>query len=164
MDTSEKIWGLKEADPKKFRKLKFSHDYCLTCGICSSSCPVSGIDGFDPRKLIRFVSLGLEQKVVESRWPWICTMCGRCAYQCPMDINIVDIARHVRSLRSRDKVPGILHKGVANALKTGNNLGVPSHYFGLKKKERGRMAPFFIQAVTRTSRIRCIPEASWNHR
>jgi len=27
----------------------FSQDVCMTCGICACSCPVSGVDGFDPR-------------------------------------------------------------------------------------------------------------------
>src|SRR4030042_4545862 len=120
---------LKTTDPNKFKKLKFSHEYCLTCGMCASSCPVSGIDGFDPRKLIRLVSLGFEQKIVESRWPWICTLCGKCEHVCPMEINIPGLVRHIRSLRDRDLVPGILHKGLAAALKTGNNLGLPTDDF-----------------------------------
>lgn len=123
------VTELKNIDPSKFRKLKFSHDYCLTCGLCSSSCPVSGIDGFDPRKLIRFAGFGLEQKLVESRWPWICTMCGKCEHVCPMEINIPGLVRHIRSLRERDLVPGILHKGLDAALKTGNNLGLPTEDF-----------------------------------
>jgi len=129
MQQTDKTIDLKNADPTKFRKLKFSHDYCLTCGLCSSSCPVSGIDGFDPRKLIRFAILGLEQKIVESRWPWICTLCGKCEHDCPMEINIPGLVRHIRSLRNRDLVPGILHKGIAAALNTGNNLGLPKEDF-----------------------------------
>ena len=103
----------------------FASQTCQACGRCSSVCPVAGIDGFDPRKMVRMFGFGLIQDLVGLRWPWICTMCGRCTCQCPMEIDFVKIVRHVRSLRHREKVPGILHKGVANALKTGNNLGVP---------------------------------------
>jgi heterodisulfide reductase subunit C len=102
-----------------------AYQACQTCARCSSVCPVAGIDGFDPRKMIRMFGMGMIQEIVDSRWPWICTMCGRCTCQCPMEIDFVEIVRHVRALRPREKVPGILHKGVANALKTGNNLGVP---------------------------------------
>jgi heterodisulfide reductase subunit C len=101
----------------------------VTCGLCASSCPVSGVDGFDPRKLIRMVALGLEQEMVESRWPWICTMCGKCENACPMEIAIADAVRKVRSLRDREKVPGILHKGLEAALETGNNLRLPTEDF-----------------------------------
>jgi heterodisulfide reductase subunit C len=113
----------------RFKSWPFSQDYCLTCGICSSSCPVSGIDGFDPRKIVRMIGLGLENKVVESRWPWICTMCGKCEHVCPMEIDIPDMVRSIRSLREREKVPGVLHKGVVAAMKTGNNLGLSKEDF-----------------------------------
>ena len=112
-----------------FNHNEFRQDYCLTCGMCSSSCPVSGVDGYDPRKVIRMVSLGFNKELIESRWPWICTMCGRCEIRCPMEINITDIIRNIRSLRDRENVPGVLHKGLEQALKTGNNLGISKDDF-----------------------------------
>jgi len=115
------------ADPvfEELTNIRSIHRTCQTCGRCSGVCPVAGIDGFDPRKMIRMLGMGMLAEIIDSRWPWICTMCGRCTSQCPMNIDFVEIIRQVRSLRPRDKVPGILHKGVVNALKTGNNLGVP---------------------------------------
>ena len=71
----------------------------------------------------------MQSELVESRWPWICTMCGKCEHVCPMGIHIPDLMRGIRSLRDRDKVPGILHKGLEAALKTGNNLGLPTEDF-----------------------------------
>ncbi len=113
------------SDPQVASSLALSQQTCLTCGLCTSSCPVSGVDGFDPRKVVRMLSLGQVEAVVESRWPWICTMCARCTRVCPMEIDIATLVRRLRWQRERDKVPGILHKGVVNALKSGNNLGVP---------------------------------------
>ena len=109
----------------RFREWPCHQDYCITCGICASACPVSGVDGFDPRKLVRMVGLGLEKAVVDDRWPWICTMCAKCEHVCPMDIDIPGLVRRIRGLRDRESVPGILHKGLAAALKTGNNLSIP---------------------------------------
>jgi heterodisulfide reductase subunit C len=129
MTKPDEIIDLAQIDHGIFRSYPFSQDYCVTCGICSSSCPVSGIDGFDPRKLVRMISLGLKDEVVDSRWPWICTMCGKCEHVCPMDIRIPDLVRAVRSMRARDKVPGILHKGLEAAIRTGNNLGLPKEDF-----------------------------------
>ena len=120
---------LNRLDHSRFKSWCYSQNICLTCGLCSSSCPVSGIDGFDPRKLIRMVALGLDKDVIESRWPWICTMCGKCEHVCPMQIDIADIVRGARGLRDREKVPGIIHKGVAEALRSGNNLGLPKEDF-----------------------------------
>jgi heterodisulfide reductase subunit C len=113
----------------RFDQWPYEHDMCLTCGLCASVCPASGIDGFDPRKIVRLTSLGQEELLVESRWPWICTMCAKCEVLCPMEIDIPNIMRRIRSLRARDNVPGILHKGVDAALRTGNNLGLPQEDF-----------------------------------
>ena len=107
----------------------FNQDVCLTCAICSSTCPVSGTDGYDPRKVVRLVSTGNAQAAADSRWPWICTMCGKCEAICPMGIDIADMTRALRAMREREKVPGILHKGLAAALETGNNLSLPREDF-----------------------------------
>lgn len=104
-------------------------DVCFTCGTCASGCPVTGVDGMDPRKAVRLAVLGLEQELIDSRFPWICTMCGRCEYACPQGVEIVKLLRKARGLRDRDKVPGPIHKGVEMCLKTGNNLGIPRDDF-----------------------------------
>lgn len=129
MMKTDKIVEVNHPDCSCFGSLPHTRDYCITCGICSSSCPVSGIDGFDPRKIVRMVSFGMREESVGSRWPWICTMCGKCENACPMDIDIPGIIRKIRSMRDRDHVPGILHKGLDTAIQTGNNLGLPQEDF-----------------------------------
>ena len=129
MTENQKSIDLTSLDHSRFRKWSFAQDECQTCGLCSSSCPVSGVDGFDPRSIIRMVALGREEEVVAARWPWICTMCAKCEHVCPMGIEIPNIMRSIRGLRDRDDVPGILHKGVDAALRTGNNLGLPKEDF-----------------------------------
>ncbi len=117
---------------KKNRKLAVDAkmaDLCFTCGTCAGGCPVTGIDGFDPRKAIRMAALGLDDELIASRWPWICTLCGRCENQCPMGINLMKTFRKARGLRDRDKVPGPIHKGTMMNLQRGNNLGIPRDDF-----------------------------------
>lgn len=129
MVDTKTVMNLNRASLDRFKPWEFSQDTCLACGLCASSCPVAGVDGFDPRKLVRMVSLGQADELIEARWPWICTMCAKCSHVCPMDIDIADMVRSIRSLRDREKVPGILQKGLATALKTGNNLGIPTEDF-----------------------------------
>jgi heterodisulfide reductase subunit C len=115
--------------PRSGARWPFSQDACMACSICACACPVSGVDGFDPRKIVRLTAMGLERELVESRWPWICTMCGKCENACPMEVRIADVVRRIRSLRARDRVPGILHKGLQAALEAGNNLRLPKDDF-----------------------------------
>ena len=114
---------------------KFDLNVCFTCGTCTNGCPITGnpdMQGWDTRKVIRMLAMGMLEEVVESKFPWLCTGCGRCAYVCPMGLDIVGIMAHMKHLRPRDHVPGILHKGVENVLKTGNNMGIPqADYFFL---------------------------------
>ena len=112
-------------------------DACLTCGTCASACPIAGVDGLDPRKVVRMAVLGMDQELVDSQWPWKCTMCGKCEVSCPASIQIVALMRKLRGLRDRDKVPGPIHKGVVMCLERGNNLGIPKDDFVFLCQELG---------------------------
>ena len=82
---------------------------CLTCGACSSGCPATGLDGMDPRKFLRIAALGLDDEILKSDWPWMCTQCQRCIYVCPMKIDIPQLVYNVRGTRQREERPkGIL--------------------------------------------------------
>ena len=129
MTKSKQLIDLNSLDHERFLDWPYLQNTCLTCGLCASVCPASGIDGFDPRKIIRMTALGQEESIMEARWPWICTMCAKCEVVCPMAIDIPNIIRGIRSLRPRGQVPGILHKGVDAAIRTGNNLGLPKEDF-----------------------------------
>ncbi len=82
---------------------------CLTCGACSSGCPATGLAGMDPRKFLRMCSLGMDEEVKESKWIWMCTMCQRCIYVCPMKIDIPQLVFNARAQVPREERPkGIL--------------------------------------------------------
>lgn len=114
---------------------KFDLNACFTCGTCTNGCPITGtpgMEGWDIRKVIRMLAMGMVEEVVKSKFPWVCTGCGRCAHGCPMGIDIPYIMLHMKHLRPRDEVPGILHKGAENNFKTGNNMAIPQEdYFFL---------------------------------
>jgi len=112
-------------------------DLCLNCGSCAGACPISGIDELDPRKIIRMAFLGLEAELVESDWPWKCTLCGKCEIVCPMNIEIVQLMRRIRARRDRAKVPAAIQKGVVTCLEKGNNLGIPKDDFLALLKDLG---------------------------
>jgi ferredoxin len=80
-------------------------DLCLTCGACSSGCPATGLEDMDPRKLLRMAALGMDDELLASDWPWMCTMCMRCNYVCPMKIDIPQLVFNLRKSRPRDQRP-----------------------------------------------------------
>ncbi|XOF34766.1 MAG: heterodisulfide reductase-related iron-sulfur binding cluster [Candidatus Electrothrix sp. YB6] len=58
-------------------------ELCMQCGICTASCPLSeGTNSF-PRKIYRYIQLGLKDKLLTSPEPWLCYYCGECNLQCP---------------------------------------------------------------------------------
>ena len=127
--TQSQSTHLNQLERSRCRQWPYSQDVCLTCAMCASACPVAGVDGYDPRKMVRMVSLGMLDPMIQARWPWICTMCGKCEQVCPMGIDIADMTRRIRSKREGKHVPGILHKGLTAALETGNNLSLPKEDF-----------------------------------
>lgn len=115
----------------------FWADACHTCGTCAGLCPISGVDGLDPRKIVRMAALGLDEQLVQSNWPWKCTMCGKCEEACPANIEIVALIRKIRGARKRTEVPDPIHRGVTMCLERGNNLGIPKDDFVILCEELG---------------------------
>jgi len=82
---------------------------CLTCGACASGCPATGLANMDPRKFVRMVALGLDEELTRHPWVWMCSMCKRCSYVCPMNIDIAAMVYQGRQLWPREERPkGIL--------------------------------------------------------
>jgi ferredoxin len=82
---------------------------CLTCGACVSGCPASGLNGMDPRKFLRMAALGLDDEILKTDWVWMCSLCQRCIYVCPMKIDIPQLVYQIRASWPRETRPkGIL--------------------------------------------------------
>jgi Fe-S oxidoreductase len=56
---------------------------CMQCGTCSASCPLSSGTNPFPRKIYRYIQLGLRDKLLKSTEPWLCYYCGDCNQDCP---------------------------------------------------------------------------------
>jgi len=84
-------------------------DLCLTRGACASGCPATGLENMDPRKFVRMVALGMDEEVMTTPWVWMCSMCQRCIYVCPMKVDIPRMVYLARQTWPRENRPkGIL--------------------------------------------------------
>ena len=74
-------------DPKLYQEVEkfgaMDMEVCMQCGTCSASCPLSSGTNPFPRKIYRYLQLGLKDKLLKSPEPWLCYYCGECNKDCP---------------------------------------------------------------------------------
>ena len=58
---------------------------CYHCGNCSAVCPFSKAPYVFPRRPMRYLQMGLEEKLKGDLDPWLCYYCGECSDQCPRE-------------------------------------------------------------------------------
>lgn len=86
--------------------------YCMECGVCTGSCPVSrNYEDFSPRLIIKRLLVDGKDTVVRSPLIWRCITCARCSVRCPALIDI----------------PGVVHEYRERARKVGYHPE-PSHH------------------------------------
>jgi nitrate reductase gamma subunit/ferredoxin len=60
---------------------------CFNCGTCTAVCSLSKDQTVFPRKIIRYLQLGLADRLAESPEPWLCYYCGGCSDTCPREAH-----------------------------------------------------------------------------
>jgi len=71
---------------------------CVQCGKCSAGCPVAFDSPHTPRKVIRFLQLGLLEEAARSSFPWFCALCQACSVRCPRGVDVAEITLGLRRL------------------------------------------------------------------
>jgi heterodisulfide reductase subunit D len=90
--------------------------FCLDCGVCTGSCPVSRVfPDFSPRQIIERTLYDLED--VSDPTIWNCLTCAQCSVRCPVNINFPEFIRLMRDeahLKGFDGVPA--HHGMLQTI------------------------------------------------
>jgi heterodisulfide reductase subunit C len=72
---------------------------CYACGTCTAGCPVFQVEsGYNPRKLIRMILLGMRTEVLSSKSIWLCQRCAVCSANCPQDVDFSNIMMALRDM------------------------------------------------------------------
>lgn len=75
-------------------------DVCFACGTCVSKCMIQQKvePEYNPRKLIRMVMMGMQEKAFQNPTTWLCSACDLCYSACPQEIHISGVIGAVKQL------------------------------------------------------------------
>lgn len=93
-------------------------NFCMECGVCTGSCPVSRlIPSFSPRQMIKRSLMDQDDAVLLGRELWACLTCARCSVRCPVQIDFPEFAREHRELaRKNGNMPVLSHHGTIQSI------------------------------------------------
>jgi len=134
-------------------KLLTEINSCVRCGLCAESCMyylITGDEKFIPARKVNLISSIYNKYCTTTGklFPYLqnakelnddtfnemidllygaCTLCGRCTLHCSIGIDITYLVKIGRSmLAAAGKVPQTLQATVDAAVKTGNNMAIPT--------------------------------------
>jgi len=93
-------------------------DYCMECGLCTGSCPISReLSSFSPRQIIKRAVLDSDEELIHNREIWACLGCGSCSGRCPAEIDFpAFISSHRQRARQAGNLPQESHHGILQAI------------------------------------------------
>ncbi|MEH0021264.1 MAG: (Fe-S)-binding protein [Desulfobacter sp.] len=94
--------------------LQHQIDYCMECGVCTGSCPVSmTLEGFSPRQMIKRAMAAPDGEILDSQDLWACLSCSRCSDRCPVEIDFPAFIREFRNKAyQKGNTPKLSHHGM----------------------------------------------------
>lgn len=89
-------------------------DYCMECGVCTGSCPISyERAGFSPRQMIKRTLVDSDTDILQSSDLWACLSCSRCSDRCPVGIDFPEFIRSYRRKALEEaNEPSVSHHGI----------------------------------------------------
>ncbi len=89
-------------------------DYCMECGVCTGSCPVSKVlPTFSPRQMIKKALRDPGGEPYLDPGLWACLGCARCSSRCPVEIDFPGFVRFLRQkARDAGNLPQESHHGI----------------------------------------------------
>ena len=129
-------------------------DYCMECGLCTGSCPVSReMSTFSPRQIIKRAVLDPAGGLVGSREIWACLSCASCSGRCPAEINFPEfISSYRQQARSEGNFPQESHHGILQTI-----AGLQTHNLNQKRTDWAQKAGAFRNTGQYFYFVGCLP-------
>ena len=129
-------------------------DYCMACGLCTGSCPISReMSTFSPRQIIKRAVLDPDGGLVGSREIWACLSCASCSGRCPAEINFPEfISSYRQQARSEGNFPQESHHGILQTI-----AGLQAHNLNQKRTEWAQKAGVFRNTGQYFHFVGCLP-------
>lgn len=88
--------------------------YCLDCGKCTSTCPISRLNGdYSPRRMVSMALLDPAQDLMGWELLWSCLTCKLCSERCPSDVDYAKFVQLIRREAHKAGEDGICTHGGA---------------------------------------------------
>jgi len=107
--------------------------YCFQCITCTSSCPITHAFDLMPHQIMRMISLGMDQHVLNCNTIWLCLTCYLCQERCPQSVKITDIFFALKNIAFTQ---GQYPKGLKNFTETIYKLGRSIEITDFQEDER----------------------------
>ncbi len=129
-------------------------DYCMECGLCTGSCPVSReLSAFSPRQMIKRAVLDQDNGLVNSREIWACLSCASCSGRCPAEIDFPEfISSHRQQARKDGNLPQESHHGILQAI-----AGLQTHSINQQRTDWAQEAGIFRDTGRYFYFVGCLP-------
>ena len=129
-------------------------DYCMECGLCTGSCPVSReVSTFSPRQMIKRAVLEPDDGLINSREIWACLSCANCSGRCPAEIDFPEfISSHRQQARESGNLPQESHHGILQAI-----AGLQAHNISQQRTDWARDAGTFCDTGSYFYFVGCLP-------
>lgn len=114
---------------------------CYQCLTCTLGCPLAFAMDLYPHEILKYVQLGVKEKVLGASTLWTCASCETCATRCPNEIEIVKLMDLLRRMAVEegavtDKGP-VLNDVFLEAIRQRGRVHELSLILDLKRKTGG---------------------------
>jgi len=129
-------------------------DYCMECGVCTGSCPISReLPTFSPRQMIKRSLMQSNVDLLQSRELWACLSCARCSERCPAEIDFPEFIRSYREkARKAGNLPRESHHGILQFI-----ADLQTHDLKQKRTEWAEGAGAFQESGEYFYFVGCLP-------